>query len=286
MNYSAAVDPTFEVFPSTNLTAFENTPVTTMTICVLIFSLLFGLPTHSYVIWLIITRTGNGVASEFLNLNLTVCEIIFCLFALIYLQKLISPSHQELVRLITLRFLTGNIITVRPLFQCLMCVERYLAVVHPVTFLKYKPLRYRVICCTVAWIAGLGSCFFCIFILMSLKIFMWFSFVQFLLFFSIQLFCLVAVLRALKQSGPGERGREREEENHMKRRAFKIIVILTVTMLIIVLPFIISRFLNILLQKDVEEVSVFSLFCFVLGGFVPAVLYLRRVGKLPFFKPP
>ncbi|ROL46042.1 hypothetical protein DPX16_0496 [Anabarilius grahami] len=258
MNYSAAVDPTFEVFPSTNLTAIENTPVTTMTICVLIFSLLFGLPTHSYVIWLIITRTGNGVASEFFNLNLTVCEIIFCLFALIYLQKLLSPSLQESVPLITLRFLTGNIITVRPLFQCLISVERYLAVVHPVTFLKYKPLRYRVICCTVAWIAGFGSCFFFTLILVSLNLFMWLSFVQFLLV----------------------------QENHMKRRAFKIIVILFATMLTIFVPFIISRFLNILLQKDVEEVNVFSLFCFVLGGFVPAVLYLRRVGKLPFFKPP
>jgi len=144
MNYSA-VDPTFEVFPSTNLTANENTPMDTMMICVMIFSLVFGLPTHSYVIWLIITGTGNGVASELFMLNLSVCEMIHCLFALIYLHKEIRTTYQESVSLITLRILTGNIITIRPLFQCLMCVERYLAVVHPVTFLKYKPLRYRVI---------------------------------------------------------------------------------------------------------------------------------------------
>ncbi len=38
--------------------------------------------------------------------------------------------------------------------------ECYLAVVHPVIFLKYKPLRYRVICCTVAWIIVLDHvCF-------------------------------------------------------------------------------------------------------------------------------
>jgi len=285
MNYSA-VDPTFEVFPSTNLTACENTPMDTMMICVMIFSLVFGLPTHSYVIWLIVTGTGNGVASELFMLNLSVCEMIYCLFALIYLHKEISTTYQESVSLITLRILTGNIITIRPLFQCLMCVERYLAVVHPVTFLKYKPLRYRVIFCTVVWIIGLGSCFLLMLILESGNIFMWFSLLQFLLFLSIQLFCLVAVLRALKQSGPGERGRERKEENHMRRRAFKIIVMLTVTMLTVIVPFMISRFLNILLQKDVMEMSVFSLSCFVLGGFVPAFLFLRRVGKLPFFKHP
>ncbi len=48
---------------------------------------------------------------------------------------------------------------------------------------------------------------------------------QQILFFSIQLFCLVAVLRALKQSGPGERVSEREEESHIKRRAFYVILI-------------------------------------------------------------
>ncbi len=281
MNCSS-VDPACEMFPSTNVTASENTGM----MFVLTFSLLFGLPTQSYVIWIIITGSRNRVALEFFILNISVSEIIFFLFALIYLQRVTNRSLQGSVQLTVLTFLTGNIITTRPLFQCLICVERYLAVVHPVTFLKYKPLRYRVICSSVVWITGLGSCLLCTFVVVSTNTFMWFSFLQFLLFLSIQLFCLVAVLRALKQSGPGEKTRGKEEENPLKRRAFKIIVILTVTMLIVVVPFIISRFLNILLQKDIEEVSVFSLWCFVLGGFVPALLFLRRVGKLPFFRPP
>jgi len=54
-------------------------------------------------------------------------------------------------------FLDGLGITGRPLFQCLMCVERYLAVVHPVIFLKFKPLRYRVISSVIVWMASFGS---------------------------------------------------------------------------------------------------------------------------------
>ncbi len=51
-------------------------------------------------------------------------------------------------------FVDGIALTCRPVFQCLISVERYLAVVHPVTFLKFKPLRYRVICSVIVWVAS------------------------------------------------------------------------------------------------------------------------------------
>jgi len=147
---------------STNSTTQSIGPMKSLEICVYSINFLFGLPTHSYVIWLIITGTGSGVASEFFNLNLSICEIGNCLNGLL-LVLLIWFSG-----LLTLKVLiTGLAVTGRPLFQCLVCVERYLAVVHPVTFLKFKPLRYRVICCTVAWIITLSSCLCSMFILTS-----------------------------------------------------------------------------------------------------------------------
>ncbi|XP_042603782.1 C-C chemokine receptor type 8-like [Cyprinus carpio] len=236
---------------------------------------LFGFPTHSYVIWLILTE--SRVASEFFNLNMSVCEFINCLNGLV---AILSVHFSNLT--ITPLVLQGLVFTGCSLFQCLMCVERYLAVVHPVTFLKYKPLRYRVICCTVVWIIALGSCLCCIFIIVSLKLhaYVWFFSQQFLLFFSIQLFCLVAVLRALKQSGPGQRGREREEENHMKRRAFYIILITTVSMTIMHVPFTITGFLSFLTPKNTHALWNIGLTFYVLAGFVQPVLYLHRTGKL------
>ncbi len=223
---------------------------------------------------------GNGVTSDLFNLSLSFCEIGICLnmlFPLIYyctgLSHFLSLGW----------FSLGLLITGRPLFQCLMCVERYLAVVHPVIFLKYKPLRYRVICCTAAWIITLGSCLCCIFIGQFKYVYIYFYSIQFLFFLSIQLFCLVAVLRALKQSGPGESGRQREEENHMKRRAFYIILITTVTMSIIYIPYIVSGFYFILMQKFIVDFLSFGLFCFIVGGFVQPVLYLKRAGKLSCF---
>ncbi|XP_043114490.1 uracil nucleotide/cysteinyl leukotriene receptor-like [Puntigrus tetrazona] len=243
--------------------------------CVCAFSFLVGLPIHLYVLWLTVTGTECGVALLFFKLNLCVCEIGICVESLIFI---LSFWFSSLTKLIC--FLIGLAVTGRPLFQCLICVERYLAVVHPVTFLKYKPLRYRVICCSVVWIIILGSCFFSEFIPPYTIAHTWFFSVQFLLFLSIQLFCLVAVLRALKQSGPGERVREKEEENHMKRRAFHFILICTVNTAIIYVPYILAGFFTILIKQNIYALWCICLFCYLLAGFVQPVLYLHRFGKL------
>ncbi|XP_067280765.1 chemokine XC receptor 1-like [Pseudorasbora parva] len=261
---------------STNATTQSFGLVKPLSMCVYSISFLVGFPTHSYIIWLIITGAGSGVASEFFILNLSVSEAGFYMNCLnIVLSEWFAFIEQFKL------FLAGLITTGRPLFQCLMCVERYLAVVHPVTFLKYKPLRYRVICCTAAWIITLGSCLCCMFTIVPHNtVHLWFLSVQFLLFLFIQLFCLVAVLRALKQSGPGERGRERREENHMKRRAFYLILINTVSMVITYVPYCIAGFFTIVLKTLIPEYWLPGLVCYLLAGFVQPVLYLHRTGKL------
>ncbi|XP_050948626.1 hydroxycarboxylic acid receptor 2-like [Labeo rohita] len=268
---------------STNSTTLSIGLVKCLEICMYSISFLAGLPTHFYVIWLIITGTGSGLALEFFNLNLSVSEIGNSLNSLFFLLSTWFPSVWILQM-----FFIGFPITGRPLFQCLICVERYLAVVHPVTFLKYKPLRYRVICSTVIWIITLGSCLCCVYILVSFNIIVhaWFFVLQFILYLSIKLFCLMAVLRALKESGPGERGRFRDEKNHMKRRAFYIILVTTVSMVVLYVPIFISAIFINLTKQNIEGVWAPALICYVLAGFVQPVLYLRRNGKLSCFCSP
>ncbi|XP_051532919.1 hydroxycarboxylic acid receptor 2-like [Myxocyprinus asiaticus] len=234
---------------SMDSTTFSIGQMDSLKMCIFIIIFLFGLPSNSYIVWLIVTGRESGVASGFFNLNLSVCEIGCCMIAFFYLLSNLFLSLKAITS-----FLQGLTITGRPLFQCLIFVERYLAVVHPVTFLHFKPLRYKVICSTPAWIITLGSCLVCLYCAVSLntKMYTWFYLLQFLLYLSIQLFCLLAVLRALKQSRPGERERKREEENQMKRRAFYLILITTVNIVILYIPFTFIGFVTILTELNID----------------------------------
>jgi len=259
-----------------NLTQQPEHKIPTCDLAINAINVLFGLPTHSFILWLIATGAGRGIASELFILNVSICEIVFCL------RSLISALANEFSNLWEIvMFLTGIVITGR-FFQCLICVERYLAVVHPVTFLKYKPLRYKVACCVVTWIANLLSSVFCLqFINPCFKHhFAYFYLLQFSVFFSINLFCCVAVLRALKQPGPGERGRERA----MKGRAFYVILITTVTLLIVYVPGIFMSLRYLLSIPSLPGLDTLSLICYFIAGFVQPIHFIYSVGKLPLCK--
>ncbi len=247
-----------------------------------VISILFGLPTHSYILWLIVKGTGRGIASEFFNLNISICEIMLYLHSSITLLASVFP------RLLYVRmFLSGFIATAR-FFQCLICVERYLAVVHPVTFLKYKHLRYKAACSIVTWIMIIICNVLSLELVhpCNIRLFKCLYLVHFIIFLAINLFCCLAVLRALKKPGPGERRREREDDNHIKRRAFCLILITTVTLVITYVPSSITALQYILSIPASHVLESLSLTCFFLPGFVQPLLFIHRVGKLPFCRSP
>ncbi len=260
---------------STNITTseFEFLWIGILEISLLSCHFTFGLLTIVYVIWLIVTGTGNGVASEFFNLYLSVSEILFSLDSLFCI---LGPIQNFQIFTLLKLFFQGLGITGHPLFQCLMCAECYLAVVHPVTFLKYKPLRYRVICFTAVWIITLGSCLFCF--LSKNCTYLWFMSIHLLIVFFIQMFCCLAVLRALKQSGPGERRREREIKNHTKRRAFYLILITTMNMATMYLPCTIVGLITVLTRQNIPALW-YIIFCFVLCWLILFSLFFICTGQ-------
>jgi hypothetical protein len=166
----------------------------------------------------------------------------------------------------------------RPLFQCCICVERYLAVVHPVVFLKYKPPRYRVGCCGVVWLLVL------VFGVINYKILSVYNNLGiFLPVLSMDLFCSLSILRVLKKPGPGDGGKETEGGNLQKKRAFRIVSIMLLMLLVNYVPTIImAPMIHLFSEKEnlCEIAPPLVLFSFM-GSSVQALLFLRRAGKVP-----
>ncbi|KAL6466581.1 hypothetical protein MHYP_G00243850 [Metynnis hypsauchen] len=179
-----------------------------------------GLPLNIYSVFLLI-RAG-GLDAIF-TLSQRVSEILFSLFAP---QYVLCAVDIDLCFHKSVGFSLGIFMSARLLFQCCTCVVHYMAVVHPVIFLKFRPMRYRLGC-----LIGICACVLvCSFTAMLTFPYMPFNIFGGLYFtiLVVELFCCVSILKALKQSGPGKM--QREEGG--KKKAFDVIFINLVTMLI------------------------------------------------------
>lgn len=170
------------------------------------------------------------------------------------------------------------------IFHLLACVERYLAVVHPVTYLNLKKRhwvlsRNIIICC--AWLFSFG---------MNLLMFQEKSVPTSLILFSvlvlmiaIVLFCSVSTLNVLIRSRPGDSFGRREHLEKSKLRAFFTIISITAALLTRLGGYILVISVFALSQLDERTMCGTLLagpwFCLPSGLVLP-LLFLHRVGKL------
>ena len=270
---------TTEGHVSTNTTMdaiMDLSQISSVSLTVGIINLILGLPTNCYALWVIANRAEGTMASEVFTLNMVISQILTCVSSM---GRILLVYVKSAVLFYILVFLYPIVYVASPMFQCCTCLECYLAVVHPVVFLRYKPLRYRLACCGLVWMLVLVMSVFCGFNT-SEEMFYFVNLGLDLLLMSVQLFCCLSVLRALKRPGPGEG--QREGGSDIKRRAFKIILLILVTMLVIYLPFIVTVCLMNVLSRELFYFAIYiSLSLSTVGGFVHPSLYLHRSGKLP-----
>lgn len=246
-----------------------------------VINLLLSLPLNSYVLWLINTEpNASRVSSEFFAMHLAISDILCCIGSPL-LPLIMRPTGYTILQ--AFGFFASSVTTARPLFQTCICVERYLAVLHPVLFLKLRAMRFKVACSAVAWLVVLASGLLTTFRpLLLLALWCAVSFT----FFLVMSFCCLAVLRALTKPGPGDRGSEREQSSQIKRRAFKIILVILVVMVVSHIPLVALLALQHRLQR--EQLAVGSSIHFnitLLLSFIQPILYLQRSGKLSFMSP-
>lgn len=164
-------------------------------------------------------------------------------------------------------------------FHTLTSVERYLAVVHPLTYLRLRNergTRMRNVAIACAWPLSLAMAS----LMQDADIFIVASFCFLLLSLIIVCFCSLSVLQVLIRTGPGEQGEGKRRADQGKKKAFYTIVLILGTLLL--------RFAGSL-AWSVYFQSKGTLNCLLLtcevwfhlpSSLVLPLLFLHRVGKL------
>lgn len=183
------------------------------------FNMFLGIPANLMVLWLIRKNKGDPSTADIYILHLAVLDTLFGLIFPLELVNIVyitasSPWY-------VLRFFYGMKDTSPLLLSCI-CLDRYIAVVHPITFTKIQDRKHRTALVTAVWIiilsysaakCAVGSTvtvgFNKIFIGIILSV------------FAFMVFCNTAILLVLRQSGPG-----RDEMHPVKKRAFKLVLII------------------------------------------------------------
>ncbi|GAA6217133.1 uracil nucleotide/cysteinyl leukotriene receptor-like [Lates japonicus] len=179
-------------------------------------NMFLGIPANIMVLWLIHKNKGDSSTSDIFILHLAVLDILFCLIPPLELANIVFLTTSS--TWYVLRFFYG-IKDSSPLFLSCICLDRYVAVVHPITFTELKDRKHRTVLAIVVWLITLAyAAAKCVGNIVNFeKVFT----AMILAAFAFMVFCNIVILWALRQSGPG-----RDEMHPVKKRAFKMVLII------------------------------------------------------------
>lgn len=240
-------------------------------------NLFLGTPLNGYVMWLILRGSRESITADFYFLNLALSQFIFSLSCIWYV---IYINLQIVFFVLIFASSMGLLFTTNPLLQLCICMESYLGVVHPVLFLRFKPLRYKLACCCATWVISLASCGFYFFTYIN-PLILYGNSSFCMLIFCVMLFCCFSVLRALKRPGPGERGSGKKISNAKKRKAFRIIVMIMISMAINLLCYIASVPAQCCFKLiEFRQILEVCLNIAIITAFIQPLIYLHKSGNL------
>lgn len=259
------------------LPLFDNILIPDVMLIPNVVSLLIRFPVNIYVLQLIISR--HLITSEYYSFNEATFEIFICLYDFCGVCTYIF-QNTDLVKM--RRFFLGFIVTGHPCLLAFVCVDRYLAVVKPLVFLKLKPLKYKLALSGTIFSWTLLSCMGTMFMT---SVFRKAIVSQIIMCCIVKLYCCITTLMALKKPGPGEGVRQTEGMSNIKLKAFRIILIITVSVILMNVPLVMVMLLeNYFTQKHYLNIVNGCYICTAVPGVVHAFLLLQRSGKLLFIK--
>ncbi|XP_010876238.1 proteinase-activated receptor 3 [Esox lucius] len=178
-------------------------------------NMFLGIPANFMVLWLLYKNKSDPTTSNIFILQLALLDTFFCLIFPLELANIVHLNTRSTWYI--LRFFYG-VKDSSPLFLSCICLDRYMAVIHPIVFTDLKDRCHRAVVATVMWLVTLvyasGKC---VGYIANFEVFI----VMILAAFAFMVFCNIAILLALWQSRPGQ-----DKAHPVKKRAFKMVLII------------------------------------------------------------
>lgn len=253
----------------------------------LLISTIFFLPLFLFVFFVgyqqwkkrrLVSSLLTASHSDILTFHMAFLEIISFFGLLLYIFA--SYAKRPLFVLVGI-YILSMLAPGRMLFHLFTCVDRYLAVVHPVHYRGLKQaggVRIRNISIWCVWLLCFG--------LLSLqqineKLYTQLTFVLLSITLVFVTFCSVSVLIVLICPGPGGVGRNRRQVDQTKQRAFNTIMMILGALL---LNFLGGLIVQVFFSTRLSADPTFVMWCFswlsVPSMLVLPLLFLHRAGKL------
>lgn len=171
-------------------------------------------------------------------------------------------------------------------FHTLTCIERYLAVVHPVTYLHLKKAnRIRNITVVFVWLYCIALLHFSMIKSDNIMIFIYFGITTSIII--VIAFCNISILRVLNRPGPCDRVGGRVQVDQSKLKAFYTVRAILGMLLIRLAGDVFTAILYVSLDQRNTQICVLVLitvwFCLPSSLLLP-FLVIHRAGKLACWK--
>lgn len=276
MNTTISVNRTFCIYE-----CFDSYPGIIIALSSLLLELIFFLPLHFWILFMCFKQLTKGKGIPPTDLFTVVLSVMEIISSLGFFMCIISLVFQIAWTMYIAMFMLGKYLIGRPIMNCLICLERLIAVVYPVVFHRFSTLRLRCVCVAVAWPVtwSFGAYAIFTFPLIPLKVYSIFLTVS-LLFITA---CSLGVLKALLKPSPGDK--EKEGIRNKRKRNFWAITHILVQLFLSYFLLLVTAFIKAFVPYDT--------FCLVAGismwflrpsSATQPILYLSKYNKLQYFK--
>nr|XP_020499694.1 G-protein coupled receptor 15-like [Labrus bergylta] len=231
-----------------------------------------GLPTNVLVLRLLLGKPGVCSTSEIFTLNLAIFDFLFCITVIVEFSRLLLIKTME-----AYNFLAWGLNQAGgPLLLCMLSLDSYMAVCHPLVFLRLKDPKLRLFLCLGTSVLTVGSC-----ALVKLKSSFKWKVIMVLQSCVIVIIstCNILILKSLHQAGPGKK-----KVHPVKKRAFKVVLTAFVLVNIHYIPPVIEYLIRELGPEIFRPFSFLTCVAYIalsVSCFVQPLSYLIRTKRLP-----